>query len=110
MDSCSILTHRREVGPASSPCEMSSWPSVLPLDGGFHLVLSPFHLLEEASLHHELLQRLERCLDLIVAHFDFHGSNSLLDASAFGGAKVTWPRRVGSREAQVPDGRIVRWM
>src|SRR5262249_4932824 len=80
----------------------------LPLDGGFLIVLSPFHLLEESSLHHELLQRLERWLDLIVAHFDFHGSNSLLDASAFGGAKVTWPRRVGSREVQVPDEIIVR--
>src|SRR5215471_6214094 len=84
--------------------------SLLPLDGGFLIVLSPFHLREEASLHHEFLQRLERWLDLIVTHFDCHGFNSLLDASAFGGAKLTWPRRGGSREVKVPDGRICRWM
>src|SRR5215467_12942244 len=61
----------------------------LPLDGGFLIVLSPFHLLEQASLQHELLKRLERWLDLIVVHFDFHGSSSLLDASAFGGTNAS---------------------
>src|SRR5262245_64023362 len=110
MDSCSTLTHRRGAAPLHRLATFLPGLSLLPLplDGGFLIVLSPFHLLEEASLHHELLQRLERWLDLIVAHFDFHGSNSLLDASGFGGAKVTWPRRVGGRVVQGADKRIVR--
>src|SRR5262249_38839310 len=75
----------------------------LPLDGGFLIVLSPFHLLEQASLQHELLQRLERLLDLIVAHIDFHESNSLLERECV-------RRSEGDLTEPVSDGRKVRWL
>src|SRR5881397_1029258 len=62
---------------------------LLSLDGGFLVVFAPFHLLEQAILEHQLFQRLERWLDLIVAHVDLHGSNSLGDVSAFGRAETS---------------------
>src|SRR5882672_4924614 len=46
----------------------------LSLDGGFLIVRPPLHLLEQAILEHQLFERLERWLDLIVAHVDLHGS------------------------------------
>src|SRR5882724_10248936 len=57
---------------------------LLSLDGGFLVVFPSPHLLEQAILEHQLLQRLERWLDLIVAHVDLHGANSLGDVSAVG--------------------------
>ena len=60
----------------------------LSLDGGFLIVLPPLHLLEQAILEHQLFERLERWLDLIVAHLDLHGSNSLGDVSAVGRAEA----------------------
>src|SRR5882724_8320828 len=60
---------------------------LLSLDGGFLVVLSPFHLLEQAILEHQSFEGLERWLDLIVAHVYLHGSNSLGDVSAVGGAE-----------------------
>src|SRR2546426_342674 len=43
-------------------------------EGGFLIVRPPLHLLEQAILEHQLFERLERWLDLIVAHVDLHGS------------------------------------
>src|SRR5882762_6293824 len=50
---------------------------LLSLDGGFLVVFPPLHLLEQAILEHQLLQRLERWLNLIVAHVDLHGYPTL---------------------------------
>jgi hypothetical protein len=52
---------------------------LLPLsrDGGFLVVLPPPHLLEQALFEHQLFERLERWLDVIVAHVDLHGSIQL---------------------------------
>ena len=61
----------------------------LSLDGGFLVVLPPLHLLEQAILEHQLFERLERWLDLIVTYVDLHGSNSLEDVSAIGRAEAS---------------------
>jgi hypothetical protein len=61
----------------------------LSLDGGFLIVRPPLHLLEQAILEHQLFERLERWLDLIVAHVDLHGSNSLEDVGAVGRAEAS---------------------
>jgi ribosomal protein S4 len=49
----------------------------------------PLHLLKQAILEHQLLERLERRLDLIVARIDLQRSNSLEDVSAVGRAEAS---------------------